>query len=96
MPIVIKANGLAAGKGVYICKNLNESKKAVNEIFDGKFGISELILIEEFLEGDEMSYFIISDGISFKILILLKTTKELAKEILERTQVVWERTHHLD
>ena len=61
-PIVIKADNIASGKGVYICKNFNESEIAVNEIFDGKFGIAKNILIEEFLEGEEMSYFIISDG----------------------------------
>ena len=62
MPIVIKADGLAAGKGVYICKDINEAIIAIKEVFDGKFGDAEKILIEEFLEGEEMSFFIISDG----------------------------------
>ena len=66
MPIVIKADGLAAGKGVYICQKKEESTVAINEIFDGKFGLAKNILIEEFLEGEEMSFFIISDGKSFK------------------------------
>ena len=66
MPLVIKADGLAAGKGVYICKDMESSKNAVVEIFDGKFGRADHILVEEFLEGDEMSYFVISDGLSFK------------------------------
>ena len=66
MPIVVKADGLAAGKGVYICKSLETSKKAVNEIFNGKFGVAKNLLIEEFLEGDEMSYFVLSDGKNFK------------------------------
>ena len=65
-PIVVKADGLAAGKGVYICENLKESKKAINEIFDGKFGIAKNVLIEEFLNGEEMSFFIISDGKNFR------------------------------
>ncbi len=65
-PIVIKADNLASGKGVYICNNQNESNKAVDEIFDGKFGKAESLLIEEFLIGEEMSYFTIHDGISFK------------------------------
>ncbi len=65
-PIVIKANNLAAGKGVYICKCKEESYLAVEEIFKGKFGIAENILIEEFLDGEEMSYFIISDGVTTK------------------------------
>lgn len=66
MPIVIKADGLAAGKGVYICKDLKSAKDAVNDIFNGKFGTTNQILIEECLEGEEMSYFVISDGESFK------------------------------
>ena len=66
MPLVVKADGLAAGKGVYICKDLESSKKAVDEIFNGKFGIAKQLLIEEFLEGDEMSYFVLSDGKFFR------------------------------
>ena len=65
-PIVVKADGLAAGKGVYICKTLEHSESAVREIFDGKFGDAEEVLIEEFLDGEEMSFFIISDGKSYK------------------------------
>ena len=65
-PIVIKADGLAAGKGVYICKDMRNASEAVEEIFNGKFGKAEKIVIEEFLEGEEMSFFIISDGKTFK------------------------------
>ena len=65
-PIVIKADNLASGKGVYICNNKDESYLATEEVFDGKFGAAKNILIEEFLEGEEMSYFIISDGISIQ------------------------------
>jgi len=65
-PLVVKADVLAAGKGVYICQKVDEAKAAVNEIFDGKFGRADQVLIEEFLEGDEMSFFIISDGINYK------------------------------
>ena len=65
-PLVIKADGLASGKGVYICENNDEAQSAINEIFDGKFGVAKNLLIEEFLEGEEMSYFIISDGKTFK------------------------------
>ena len=65
-PLVIKADNLAAGKGVYICREKKESYLAVKEIFDGKFGIAKNILFEEFLEGEEMSYFIVSDGKTFK------------------------------
>ena len=63
---MIKADNLAAGKGVYICNNKQESVLAVEEIFDGKFGEAKNVLIEEFLEGEEMSYFIISDGPTIK------------------------------
>ena len=66
-PIVIKADGLAAGKGVYISKNLSEAKDAVNEIFNGKFGEANKILVEELLSGEEMSFFIVCDGKNFKI-----------------------------
>ena len=65
-PLVVKADGLAAGKGVYICENLEQSVSAVKEIFNGKFGEAKQILIEEFLKGEEMSFFIISDGKTFK------------------------------
>ena len=65
-PTVIKADNLASGKGVYICNNKKETNVAIDEIFDGKFGDAENLLIEEFLEGEEMSFFIISDGVSFK------------------------------
>ena len=66
-PIVIKADGLAAGKGVYISESLSEATKAVSEVFDGKFGIAKKILVEEFLKGEEMSFFVICDGKNFKI-----------------------------
>ncbi len=65
-PIVIKADGLASGKGVYICENYDYAENAIKEIFNGKFGIAKNILIEEFLKGEEMSYFIISDGRNIK------------------------------
>ena len=65
-PIVVKADGLAAGKGVYICENYSQAILAVNEIFDGKFGKAKEVLVEEFLKGEEMSFFIISDGKNFK------------------------------
>jgi phosphoribosylamine--glycine ligase len=65
-PIVVKADNLAAGKGVYISKNIKQANIAVEEIFNGKFGKAKNILIEEFLDGEEMSYFIISDGKTIK------------------------------
>jgi len=66
LPVVIKADGLASGKGVYICENYSYAEDAVHEVFNGKFGTAKNILIEEFLVGEEMSYFIISDGKDIK------------------------------
>ena len=65
-PLVIKADGLASGKGVYICDKVNEAINSINEVFNGKFGIAKNILIEEFLDGEEMSFFIITDGKTIK------------------------------
>ena len=65
-PLVIKADGLASGKGVYVCQSFNEAKKASEEIFNGKFGNAEKILVEEFLDGEEMSYFVVTDGKNYK------------------------------
>ena len=67
-PIVVKADGLAAGKGVYICKNYSDGIIAVEEIFGGKFGNAENLLVEEFLLGEEMSYFVICDGKNYKFI----------------------------
>ena len=57
---------MASGKGVYICENKTEALNAVKEIFDGKFGKTNKLLIEEFLKGEEMSFFTIHDGQIFK------------------------------
>ncbi|MBD1153248.1 phosphoribosylamine--glycine ligase [Pelagibacterales bacterium SAG-MED24] len=65
-PLVVKADGLASGKGVYICETLEQSEQAIDEIFNGKFGAANQILIEEFLTGEEMSFFVISDGVNFE------------------------------
>ena len=65
-PTVIKANNLASGKGVYICENETEAETAVDEIFAGKFGQANELLIEEFLSGEEMSFFILTDGLNIK------------------------------
>lgn len=65
-PCVIKADGLAAGKGVIIAQNLAEATKAISEILSGKFGeAGKKIIIEEFLDGFEVSYFVICDGKNF-------------------------------
>ena len=65
-PLVVKADGLAAGKGVTICKNNKQILSVSNEIFKGKFKSSKKLVLEEFLEGEEASYFLIVDKKSFK------------------------------
>ena len=62
-PIVIKADGLAAGKGVTVAMNMAEAEHAVREIFAGRFGGAECV-IEEFMEGEEASFFALSDGVN--------------------------------
>jgi phosphoribosylamine--glycine ligase len=63
-PLVIKADGLAAGKGVYICRKKQEAEEAVQEVMlEGKFGLAgEKVVIEEFLSGQEMSFMAVCDG----------------------------------
>jgi len=64
-PIVVKADGLAAGKGVSICKSEEEALKNTKEILEGKFKSSNRVVLEEFLEGEELSYFTIVDENSY-------------------------------
>ena len=66
LPIVVKADGLAAGKGVTICKTKKKILKTSYEILNGKFKSSKKLVLEEFLEGEEASYFLIVDDNSFK------------------------------
>ena len=66
LPIVVKADGLAAGKGVTICKTNKQVLKTSTEIFNGKFKSSKKVILEEFLSGEEASYFLIVDKNSYK------------------------------
>tara|TARA_B100001057_G_C22783686_1_gene924652 strand:+ start:76 stop:1353 length:1278 start_codon:yes stop_codon:yes gene_type:complete len=66
LPIVVKADGLAAGKGVVICKTKKTVINISNEIFKGKFESSKKLVLEEFLEGEEVSYFLIVDNYGYK------------------------------
>ena len=79
MPIVLKADGLAAGKGVLICQTLEEAISELQQmISDKKFGAaSSKVVIEEFLTGIELSVFVLSDGISYKILPTAKDYKRI-------------------
>jgi phosphoribosylamine--glycine ligase len=62
-PIVVKADGLAAGKGVVVAKTLAEAEEAIKMMFDGGFGVAGAeVVIEEFLEGREVSFFALCDG----------------------------------
>jgi len=65
-PIVVKADGLAAGKGVTVCKTKREALKNTKEILNGKFKSSNKVILEQFLEGEELSYFIIVDEKSYQ------------------------------
>ena len=64
-PIVVKADGLAAGKGVSICNSIEKALKDTKEILEGKFKSSNQVVLEEFLEGEELSYFVIVDKNSY-------------------------------
>ena len=62
LPIVVKSDGLAGGKGVVICNTKQQAIKETQDILKGKFKSSRKVIIEEFLKGQEASYFIITDG----------------------------------
>ncbi|MDA0315274.1 MAG: phosphoribosylamine--glycine ligase [Bacteroidetes bacterium] len=81
LPIVLKADGLAAGKGVLICENLEEAKSSLKEMLvDAKFGeASSKVVIEEFLTGIELSVFVATDGVSYKILPEAKDYKRIGE-----------------
>ena len=64
-PIVVKADGLASGKGVSICSSIEEALKKTKEILNGKFKSSKKVILEEFLDGEELSYFLIIDENSY-------------------------------
>ena len=66
LPLVVKADGLAAGKGVTICSSKKKVLNISEEIFKGKFKSSKKIVLEEFLLGEEASYFVIADKKTFK------------------------------
>ena len=65
LPVVVKADGLAAGKGVVICKTKKNAFKIAKQIFKGKFKSSKKVVLEEFLDGEEASYFLVVDKKSF-------------------------------
>lgn len=79
-PYVLKADGLAAGKGVLIIEDLKEAKEALQNMFDGKFGdAGKTVVIEEFLDGIEYSMFAITDGKDYKLLPTAKDYKRIGE-----------------
>ncbi len=81
LPIVLKADGLAAGKGVIIAQTLEEAQTSLTEMLvDAKFGdASSKVVIEEFLTGIELSVFVLTDGVSYKILPEAKDYKRIGE-----------------
>ncbi len=79
-PYVLKADGLAAGKGVLIVDDVNYAKQMLWEMLNGKFGdASKKVVIEEFLSGIECSVFVLTDGNSYKILPVAKDYKRIGE-----------------
>ncbi len=80
-PYVIKADGLAAGKGVIIVDDLEVAKSELSSMFDGKFGnAGSTVVIEEFLDGIELSVFVVTDGKNYKILPEAKDYKRIGEQ----------------
>ncbi len=79
-PYVLKADGLAAGKGVVILNDYDKAIEELNAMFDGKFGeAGKKVLIEEFLDGIELSVFVLTDGKTYKILPEAKDYKRIGE-----------------
>lgn len=79
-PYVLKADGLAAGKGVLILESLEEAKAQLNQMLNGKFGkAGNRVVIEEFLSGIELSMFVLTDGSSYMILPEAKDYKRIGE-----------------
>ncbi len=79
-PIVLKADGLAAGKGVLIIDNHEEAIASFGEMLDGQFGdASSTVVIEDFLDGIEFSVFVLTDGLDYKVLPIAKDYKRIGE-----------------
>ena len=79
-PVVLKADGLAAGKGVLIIQDKKEAIEELKKIFEGKFGeAGDTVVVEEFLDGIEYSVFVITDGKKFKMLPIAKDYKRVGE-----------------
>ena len=79
-PIVLKADGLAAGKGVLICNSVDEAQHEFEQMLTGKFGdASSKVVVEQFLKGIEFSVFVLTDGDTYKILPVAKDYKRIGE-----------------
>jgi phosphoribosylamine--glycine ligase len=79
-PIVLKADGLAAGKGVLICSSVEEAQKEFRAMLSGKFGTAgNTVVVEDFLDGIEFSVFVLTDGRDYKILPVAKDYKRIGE-----------------
>jgi phosphoribosylamine--glycine ligase len=79
-PYVLKADGLAAGKGVLIMENLEEAREELRQMLSGKFGeASKKVVVEEYLSGIELSAFVITDGLTYKLLPEAKDYKRIGE-----------------
>lgn len=80
MPVVLKADGLAAGKGVLICNTIEEAQQEIKEMLSGKFGeASSTVVIEQFLSGIEFSVFVLTDGHDYVLLPEAKDYKRIGE-----------------
>ncbi len=80
LPIVLKADGLAAGKGVVICQTVAEAKEELQLMLGGKFGdAGSLVVVEEYLSGIELSVFVLTDGDNYVILPEAKDYKKIGQ-----------------
>ncbi len=80
VPVVLKANGLTAGKGVVICETVEAAHLELEEMLKGKFGsASTKVVIEEYLKGIEMSVFVVTDGYDYRLLPTAKDYKRIGE-----------------
>ena len=96
LPIVIKADGLAAGKGVIICDTMDAAHEAIDHIFDGAFGEAGAeLVIEEFMTGEEASFLCCAMAAMPCPWQPRKTISAWATRTRDRTQAAWGLTHRL-
>ncbi len=81
LPVVLKADGLAAGKGVIIAETVAEAQATLRSMLDGQFGAAgSRVVVEQFLRGIELSVFVLTDGVNYKILPEAKDYKRIGED----------------